>query len=116
MSLETLSARDKFWFHPIVGLTYETTSDQLRAVLTGIRRMLASHPAVDSSSVRVRFLRLGTFSLDVEVFAYVAATDWSHFLEIQEQLLFEVTEIVSRAGTSIAFPSQTMYVSSVSKS
>ena len=61
-------------------------------------------------SVRVRLLRLGASSLDVDVFAYLIARDWSHFLEIQEQLLFSVTEIVSRAGTGIAFPSQTMYV------
>ena len=56
------------------------------------------------------FFRLGAFSLDVDVFAYLYARDWNHFLEIQEQLLFGVTEIVSRAGTEIAFPSQTMYV------
>jgi MscS family membrane protein len=60
--------------------------------------------------VRVRFFRLGASSLDVEVFAYLFAQDWSHFLEIQERLLFGVTEIVDRAGTGIAFPSQTMYV------
>jgi MscS family membrane protein len=116
MNLETLSVRDKFWFHPIVGLRYETSADQLRAVLDGIRGMLARHSAVDGDTVRVRFLRLGAFSLDVEVFAYVFARDWNHFLEIQEQLLFGVTEVVSAAGTAIAFPSQTMYVSGESAS
>jgi MscS family membrane protein len=111
MNLEILSLRDKFWFHPVVALRYETTPEQLRAAIDGIRRLLARHPAIDQESVRVRFLRLGTYSLDVEVFAYVSARDWVHFLEIQEQLLFSVTEIVSAAGTAIAFPSQTMYVS-----
>src|SRR4029450_13941720 len=110
MSLETLSVRDKFWFHPVVALRYETTTDQMRQVLTGIRQLLARHPAVDSESIRVRFLRLGTFSLDIQVFAYVFARDWVHFLEMQEDLLLTVTEIVAAAGTSIAFPSQTMYV------
>jgi MscS family membrane protein len=62
--------------------------------------------------VRVRFFRLGPFSLDVEIFAYFFARDWAHFLEIQELLLFGVTEIVEKAGTKIAFPSQTMYVAS----
>ena len=109
-SLETISARDKFWFHPVVGLSYETTPDQLRTVVDGIRQLLQSHGAIDRESVRVRFLRLGAFSLDVDVFAYLYARDWNHFLEIQELLLFGVTDIVSRAGTSIAFPSQTMYV------
>lgn len=109
-SLETFSARDKFWFHPVVGLRYETTPEQLRAVVDGIRRLLDGHPSVDRDSVRVRFFRLGSFSLDVDVFAYLYAHDWNHFLEIQEQLLFSVTDIVHRAGAEIAFPSQTMYV------
>ena len=109
-SLETLSARDKFWFHPIVSLRYETTSDQLRRVLDNTRRLLTSHNSVSHESVRVRFIRMGAFSLDVEVFAYLFATDWSQFLEIQEELLFSITNIVSAAGAAIAFPSQTMYV------
>ncbi len=110
VSLETMSMRDKFWFHPVVGLRYETTSAQLRTVVDGIRRMLDEHPSVDAESVRVRFFRLGAFSLDVDVSAYFFARDWNDFMEIQEQLLFTLTEIVSNAGAEIAFPSQTMYM------
>jgi len=110
LSLETLSARDKFWFHPIVGLRYETTSDQMRLVLDGSRKLLARHAAVEAGSVRVRLLRMGAYSLDVELFAYVLARDWPHFLEIQEELLLSVGAVVRAAGTDIAFPSQTMYV------
>jgi MscS family membrane protein len=109
-SLETLSARDKFWFHPVLGLRYETTPDQLRAILDNIRRLLITHDSVSHDTVRVRFIRLGAFSLDIDVFAYVFATDWNQFLEIQEELLFSVADIVSRAGAGFAFPSQTMYV------
>ena len=110
MSLETFSERDKFWFHPIVGLRYETTPEQLREVVGGIQRLLSDHPLVDRESARVRFFRLGPSSLDVEIFAYLSARDWSHFLEIQEKLLFNVIEVVNQAGTEIALPSQTMYV------
>jgi MscS family membrane protein len=110
VSLETMSARDKFWFHHVVGLVYETTPEQLHQVVDNVRELLAGHPAVDPVSVRVRFVSLGAFSLDVDLFAYFLARDWNHFLEMQEQLLFGITEIVSRAGTSIAFPSQTTYV------
>ena len=109
-TLETISARDKFWFHPAVALRHDTTPDQLHDVVNGIRRMLEEDPSVDTESVRVRFFRLGAFSLDVEVVAYLFARDWNHFLEIQERLLFNVTEIVSRAGSGIAIPSQSMSV------
>ena len=99
-----------FWFHPLLGLRYETTPDQLRTILDNIHRLLTTHDSVSRASVRVRFIRLGAFSLDVDVFAYLFATDWNQFLEIQEGLLFSISEIVSRAGTGFAFPSQTMYV------
>jgi MscS family membrane protein len=115
-SLESISARDKFWFHPVVGLRYETTPTQLRTVVNGIRQTLEAHPSVDTRSVRVRFVRLGAFSLDVEINAYLDARDWNHFLEVQEELLFSITEIVSAAGTAIAFPTQTMYVANAQPS
>jgi len=104
MTLEALSARDKFWFHPAIGLQRQTTPAQLRSMVEGTRRLLMEHPFVDRDSVRVRFCRLGTLSLDVDVLAYVIARDWNHFLEIQEQLLFGVMEIIRQAGTAIAFP------------
>jgi len=110
MSLETLSARDQFWFHPLVSLRYETTPVQMRAIVNGLSNLLTEHSSVDSTSVRVRFLRFGTFSLDVDIFAYVSARDWNHFLEIQEELLLCVMETVQRAGAEMAFPSQTMYL------
>jgi MscS family membrane protein len=99
VSLETLSARDKFLFHHVIGLVYETTPQQLHQVVDGITHLLTEHPVVDVQSVRVRFIRLGAFSLDVDVFVYLRTPDWNHFLEVQEQLLF-----------AIAFPSQTTYV------
>jgi MscS family membrane protein len=109
MRLETLSTRDKFWFHPVIGLRYETSPAQLHSVLDTIRMLLARHPCVERSSVRVRFIRLGA-SFDVEIFAYFFAQDWSSFLEIQEELLFEIIETVHKTGTGLAFPSQTLYV------
>jgi MscS family membrane protein len=110
MSIETFSARDKCWFHPIVGLRYETTPAQLRDVTSAVRQLLTEHRSVDPDSVRVRFLRFGPSSLDIDVFAYVLATDWNQFLEIQEELLMAIMDIVQHTGTEIAFPSQTMYL------
>jgi MscS family membrane protein len=116
MSLENLSARDKFWFHPILSLHYGTTEPQMQAVLDGIRRLLAQTPDVDPQSVRVRFLRFGPSSLDVEVFAYILARDWSHFLEIQERLLLRSMVCIESAGVQIAIPSQSIFLAASSTS
>jgi MscS family membrane protein len=110
-SLETLSARDKFWFHHVAGLRYETTVEQMRAVIEGVLDLLASNANVNPGSMRVRFIHVGPFSLDVDIFAYITASDWDDFLKIQEGLLFSVMDIVSAAGAAIAFPSHTLYFS-----
>ncbi len=110
MSLETLSVRDKFWFHPIVNLRLETTPLQVRSVITEVPKLLLAHSNIESSSVRVRFLGIAASSLTVEIFAYVFAFDWNQFLEIQEALLLTIMEIIEQAGAEIAFPSQTTYL------
>ena len=110
MVLENFAPRDKIWFKPTIGLRYETTADQLRYVLANIRKLLYAHPKVESTSARVRFVRFGNSSLDLEIFAYVWATDYAVFLEIQEDLLLRIMDIVEESGTGVAFPSQTTYL------
>jgi MscS family membrane protein len=60
--------------------------------------------------MRVRFVRFGASSLDVEAFAHVTAPDWASYLTIQEELLIAFMEIVAESGTSLAFPSRTVYL------
>jgi MscS family membrane protein len=110
ISLENFGVRDKIWFHPTIQLRYETSADQLRYVLAEIRQLLYAHPRVESHSARIRFVKLGASSLDLEIFAYIQATDYAVFLEIQEDLLLRIMDIVEKSGTSFAFPSHTAYV------
>jgi MscS family membrane protein len=107
MTLENLSSRDKYWFHPILALSYGTTAPQVYTVLNGIRGLLEESRNLEPSSARVRFLRFGPSSLDVEVFAYVMARDWSKFLEVQEGLLLSILEFIESRGIHLALPSQT---------
>jgi len=110
MEVENLTRRDKFLFNPIVGLRYETTLEQLQRVTTDVRESLTTDVRVENSTLRVRFVRFGAYSLDVEVFAYVIAADYPAFLGVQEELLMRIMGIVKYAGTGFAFPSQTMYM------
>jgi MscS family membrane protein len=110
MNLELISSRDKFWFHPTIPLRYETTEAQMTTIVEGVRDLLADREDIDLSSLRVRFFQLGTFSLNVEVFAYIFAGDWEQFLRIQDDLLHRIVALVQAAGTQFAFPSQTMYL------
>jgi MscS family membrane protein len=110
-TIENFSGRDKFRFIHVVGVEYGTTSTQLRTVIDQITATLLGNADVERESVRVRFIRFGSSSLDIEVMAHVVVPTWNVFLERQEGLLFEIMHVVEGAGASIAFPSQTLYVS-----
>jgi MscS family membrane protein len=114
MTLENLSARDKFWFHPILPLRYGITSPQMRAVLDGVRGLLKESRHIEPESVRVRFLSFGLSSLQVEAFAYVLTRDTSEFLEIQETLLLRIMECIDSTGGQLSFPVQTVLVAASS--
>src|SRR5262249_35192881 len=92
-----------------IALRCDTKADQLRYVLAEIRRLLYAHPKVDSASARARFIRFGGSSLELEIFAYVLATDYNVFLAIQEDLLLHMMDIVEASGTSVALSPQRTY-------
>ncbi len=109
-TIENYTQRDRYWFHPILNLRYETNPDQIRHILQALRTMLTEHQRVDSATARVRFISLGAHSLDIEIFAYIIAWDYNGFLEVQEALLLRCMDIVAESGTGFAFPSQTLYL------
>jgi MscS family membrane protein len=110
LTLENFSARDSFWLRHVIGIRYETATASIGLVVENIGKLLRHDRRVVPQSDRVRFLRFGKSSLDIEVFAYVSARDWSHFLEIQQDLLFQIRGVIESAGLQVAFPSRMVYI------
>ena len=110
INLENLSRRDKILFKTNLGVRPETKADHLRFVLTEIRRLLYSHPKVESNSVRVRLTDIAGSSLNVETFAYILTQDYNEFAAVREDLLLRMMDIVEDSGSGLALPSQTLYL------
>ncbi|HKL35973.1 MAG TPA: mechanosensitive ion channel family protein [Salegentibacter sp.] len=108
-TIENYAYRDKFRFVSVLNFRYETSSDQLRFLLTELRKVLYAHPKVYEEPARIRFIGFGAHSLDLEVFAYLDARSYDEFLEIREDLMLRMMEVVDGSGTDFAFPSQTIY-------
>jgi len=106
MPLENISGRDKIWFHPVLNLRRDTTSDQLSQVLASVQEILATHPKVEIGKMPVRFIGVGGYSLDIEIVAYVTTRDYDEFLALQQELLIRILQEVERAGTALAVPLQ----------
>ena len=106
ITLENISARDKIWFHPTLSLRRDTTSEQLKNVLTSCHDVIVNHADVEPGKIPVRLIGLGTYSLDIEVNAYVTTTDNDQFLDIQQNLLLQLLQAVEQSGSALAVPWQ----------
>ena len=105
-SIGNLARRDKFLFRHNIRLGYATTADQLRHVLTEIRKMMLAEAKLEPATVRTRLIRFGDASLELEAFAYVPTRDEGVFLEIQEDLLLRIMDIVEASGAAFSLPTE----------
>lgn len=110
INVENLSRRDKMLFKTVLGLRSETAPDHLRYVLSEIRRILYSHPKIETKTVRVRLTELASSSINVELVCYVLTQDFNEFAAVREDLLLRIMHLVEDSGTGFAFPSQTLYL------
>lgn len=111
INLENLSRRDKILFKTTLGLRPETKADHMRFVLAEIRKLLYSHPKVETQTVRVRLTDIAGSSLSVEVFAYILTRDFNEYAAVREDLLLRMMDVMEDTGGGLALPSQTLYLS-----
>ena len=70
-------------FH--LGLTYETSKDQIKNIVTDIQKMIDEHPMTNTDG-RVRFMDFGASSLDIMVIFYVNSSNWDDFINTKENI------------------------------
>ena len=92
-----------------LGLSYESTPEQVRQVVSDIRQLLADTDGVDQEFWAVNFTDFGASSLDVMIYCFTSTTDWVKYLEIRQGLLLSIMDICERRRVEIAYPTQTLY-------
>jgi MscS family membrane protein len=112
--IESFALRDRIRLSVTLGLVRETSSAQMRRVLTEIVAYLKAHPKIaGDSSVVARFVAFSASGLDVEVMCWFNVSNWDEFCALRSEVLLEFMAIVERAGTGFAFPTQTLHVASL---
>lgn len=109
MPLENFAEREKIRFNPKLHLRYGTTPQQLSEIITAIENLLNEHSRVDEEPNIARFMGFGTYSLEINVIAFIMTTDYLEYLEIAEELNMRILEIIDAAGAELATPVQGLF-------
>lgn len=100
-----------------IGVTYDTTTAQLKTIRDGIEEYLRNNDAFESAEKVSTFVRVDSFgasSIDILVYCFTKTTVWGEWLAAKEEFAFAIKEIVEdKAKSGFAFPSTSLYVESL---
>lgn len=92
-----------------VGLTYETSIDQIKAIVADIQQMIDLHEKTNDET-EVRFQEFGSSSLDIMVLYFVNSPEWEDLIDVKEEINYKIMEIIKKHNSNFAFPSTTVYL------
>ena len=92
-----------------IGLTYETSIEQMQHIVTDIQKMVNDHPKTNEEG-KVRFQEFGSSSLDILVLYFVDSPKWEDLINVKEDVNYKIMEIVKKHNSDFAFPSTTVYL------
>jgi len=99
-----------------IGLTYDTSSEQMKKILEEIKYMLHNHDSISQKeTLLVNFNSLGDSALNIFIYTFTSTANWAKYLDIREDIHLQIMHIVEKNNASFAFPSQSIYVESLPK-
>ena len=107
--LDNLGARPVRRVKFNVGLTYDTSIEQIKKIVDDIQKLVDDHPMTNEDG-RVRFLSFGSSSLDIMVLYYVNSPEWEDLIDAQQKINYSIIEIVNKHNSEFAFPSTSVYM------
>ncbi len=109
-TIDNLELRPQRRVRHVLGLTYDSTDQSIKAFMGELETYLRNHPSVEASSATVRMMAFGDFSIQVLVQFFILTRDWNEEMRIQQDFLFFARETAQRTQVDFAFPTSTQLV------
>jgi small-conductance mechanosensitive channel len=92
-----------------LGVTYETPRAKLQKIPGLLRDIVQAQD--DARFDRAHFAKYGAYSLDFEIVFHVLSADYGRYMDVQQQINFEIHEAFEALGVEFAYPTQTLRLS-----
>lgn len=92
----------------IIGLTYDTTPEQMETIVDECRTLIRAEPEVDPATVQVFFRDYATSSLDIWIAYITRSPDINVHLAAKQRVNLALMRAVTARGLAFAYPTQTV--------
>ncbi|MCX8082151.1 MAG: mechanosensitive ion channel family protein [bacterium] len=114
--IENLSKREKVKVFQTIGIPYNTTTEQIKEVVSSIRTIIRSDANVETENIIVNFSNFGNYSLEITVTYFIKGTDYKEYLAVKERINLAIMKRLEEIGIPIAFQSTSLIENSAKKS
>ena len=91
-----------------LGVIYQTPAEKLKLIPDMVKKIIVDNP--DSEFDRGHFKNFGDFSLNFEFVYYVLSSDYTTYMNIQQNINLKIFEKFEENGIEFAYPSQTLFL------
>src|SRR5665213_185307 len=102
--LDNLSLRTTRRANFNLGLTYDTSVDQVKSIVRDIQNLIDTNPQTSNGEARIRFFEFGPNSLNVMVLYFVNTMEYEVYLHVREEINYKIMEIVKNNKAEFAYP------------
>jgi MscS family membrane protein len=93
-----------------LGVTYDTTADQMRGAVARIEEYLQGNPDIHQEFMLVKFTEFANSSLNIFVYCFTVTTDWTRHLTVRQEVNLAIMDILTDLGLEVAFPTRTVHL------
>lgn len=108
--IENFAKRDRFLFNPVISIEHGVNSAKLTALIKAIEDVILKHEFIIKQGARAKLRNFGASSLDIEIFAYIDATDFDHSVSVREDILIKIFRALEIMDVSIAIPTNRVHL------
>ncbi len=110
ISVENPSRMSHRRIYETIGVRYDDVK-VLPDIVRDVKTMLQQHEEIDTSqTLIVNFNQFAPSSLDFFIYTFTKTTNWIHYHEVKQDVLFKISEIIAKHGAEIAFPTSTIHL------
>ena len=109
-TIDNWSKMPKRRVYQTVGVTYETSAEQMEQAVAAIREIVENDEGVDKGFIVIRFTEFGDSSLNILIYYFTKDVAFADHVATKERINLAVMSKLSDMGLSIAFPTRTLYL------
>jgi MscS family membrane protein len=108
--IDNMGSRPLRRIRHVLGLSYETSPEQIKSFCEQIKSLIQEHPLSDKNTYSVYLTAYSASSLDVTINFFINAPNGDIELSTQQEFLLNFWNLAQELKINYAFPTQTLYI------